>query len=371
MGYAAVKGGFEAIRAAERLVERKRTEGRSAPLALDQVLERLRLLVDRVQSEAALWAPTAAARAVRQAEGESNEATLLLRAYRTTLPRLGYSQTVRTEDGELWRRIVPAYKEPAGPQLLGRTTDYTERLIDFSDGSGGEAPDGTPVPTAGDHHDAADGAHRDADTAPASDHEDLLKPPRRLLDLMRERDLLSEREPADDAPPADLTRTPLTVPATRSARLAALTRAETGALVNLWYQAVRGDRQGGAHPTLGEVRVGTLPLRVTHPHTGGTVTIGAVTFTEVEAFASLDRPHEDESRFDVGYGLVLGHNERKAIAMALLDVEIERDGGRTSLEQNVLLTCDGTDASGFLEHLKLPHYVTFASQLDRKEAVRR
>ncbi len=56
--------------------------------------------------------------------------------------------------------------------------------------------------------------------------------------------------------------------------------------------------------------------------------------------------------------------------MAVLDIAIHRDAGRSGLEQSVLQTCDGLDASGFLEHLKLPHYVTFGSQLERKQAVR-
>ena len=34
------------------------------------------------------------------------------------------------------------------------------------------------------------------------------------------------------------------------------------------------------------------------------------------------------------------------------------------------MTTDGLDSSGFLEHLKLPHYVTFRSMVERKEAMR-
>jgi alpha-D-ribose 1-methylphosphonate 5-triphosphate synthase subunit PhnI len=56
--------------------------------------------------------------------------------------------------------------------------------------------------------------------------------------------------------------------------------------------------------------------------------------------------------------------------MANLDIACERDAGRSSLEQSVLMTTDGLDASGFLEHLKLPHYVTFRSMVERKLAVR-
>ena len=56
--------------------------------------------------------------------------------------------------------------------------------------------------------------------------------------------------------------------------------------------------------------------------------------------------------------------------MANLDIAVERDGGRSPLEQSVLMTTDGLDASGFLEHLKLPHYVTFRSMVDRKTAIK-
>ncbi|HEX4359602.1 MAG TPA: carbon-phosphorus lyase complex subunit PhnI, partial [Pseudonocardia sp.] len=35
----------------------------------------------------------------------------------------------------------------------------------------------------------------------------------------------------------------------------------------------------------------------------------------------------------------------------------------------LLLTTDGLDSGGFLEHLKLPHYVTFRSMVERKQAL--
>lgn len=150
-----------------------------------------------------------------------------------------------------------------------------------------------------------------------------------------------------------------------------MARAETGALVNLWYRNILGP-DGYIHEvTLGEVRHGRLPVRVTHPHSGNPVSIGRIRVTEVEAIEDLDGLDEDRGRFDVGYGMVFGHNERKAIAMANLDVSCHRDDGRSSLEQSLLLTTDGLDSSGFLEHLKLPHYVTFRSMVERKEAVRR
>jgi alpha-D-ribose 1-methylphosphonate 5-triphosphate synthase subunit PhnI len=110
---------------------------------------------------------------------------------------------------------------------------------------------------------------------------------------------------------------------------------------------------------------------VEHPLLGdGTLTIGHVRVTEVEASEDLDRPDEDRTKFDVGYGLCFGHNERKAIAMANLDIALHRDDAASPLEQSVLMTTDGLDASGFLEHLKLPHYVTFRSMMERKTARR-
>jgi alpha-D-ribose 1-methylphosphonate 5-triphosphate synthase subunit PhnI len=359
VGYVAAKGGLEAIRAAEQLVRRKRDEGPSALLSTTQLTDRLRLAVDRVMGEGGLWAPELAARALRQAEGDAIEAAQLLRAHRSTLPRLATSCTASTDDARLLRRIVPAYRTPPGPQLLGRTLDYVGRLLEGNGHRSADATDGL-----------ADRAPMDA--APP--------PPRhpRLYEVLREADLLVERRgDGRDDEPYDITRRPVLPGAPRSARLAVMARAETGALVNLWYRNILGP-DGYLHEvTLGEVRHARLPVAVRHPSTGNPVTVGEVRVTEVEAIEDLDGSGqrtgggaEDNSRFDVGYGLVLGHNERKAIAMANLDIAVERDGGRTALAQSVLQTTDGLDASGFLEHLKLPHYVTFRSMVERKLAVR-
>lgn len=174
----------------------------------------------------------------------------------------------------------------------------------------------------------------------------------------------------DDPDPFDITRRPARPGAPRSAVLATMARAETGALVGLWYRSILGP-DGDIHEvTLGEVRHGRLPLRVRHPHTGTTVTIGDFRVTETEAIEDLDGSDEDRTRFDIGYGMCFGHNERKAIAMANLDIACRRFGHSGPLEQLLLLTTDGLDAGGFLEHLKLPHYVTFRSMVERKQAMK-
>ena len=144
MGYAAARGGLEAILAAEQLVRRKRTEGPGEPLTVEQITDRLRLAVDRVMGEAGLWAPELAARALRQAEGDTIEAAHLLRAYRATRRRLARPVTVHADELEILRRIVPAYRVPPGPQLLGRTLDYVGRLLDTTD----PPPNGAPSAAA-------------------------------------------------------------------------------------------------------------------------------------------------------------------------------------------------------------------------------
>ncbi len=363
MGYAAARGGLKAIEAAERLVARERVLGESPWLESKQMIEKLRLAVDRVMGEGGLWDEHLAASALRQAEGDPIEAAHLLRSYRSTLPRLAYTTPVDTDDLVVLRRIVPAFRNPPGPQLLGRTTDYTGRLLDTSD----ETSQRTAAEkmAAFIEENVTISNPIDGDGEPTG-----VRQPRRLLDLLRDLDAVVDRRRTDDPEPFDITRHPARPPATRSARLATMARAETGALVNVWYRNILGP-DGYLHEiTLGEVRHGRLPVTVVHPLTGDPVSISEVRVTEVEAIEDLNGIEEDRGRFDVGYGLCFGHNEKKAIAMANLDIACERDKGRSFLEQSILLTTDGLDASGFLEHLKLPHYVTFRSMMERKAAIR-
>lgn len=360
MGYAAARGGRDAIVAAEALIRRDRESASSAPLGDDQIIQRLSAAVDRVMGEGGLWDPELAAAALRQAEGDTIEAAHLLRAHRSTMPRFEYSDVADADELEVLRRVVPAYQQPPGPQLLGRTSDYSGRLLDLDlPIRRAESLDGTaPELGAPEERDGVDAA------------ETIDRRPARLLDLLRDLDLVVDRRRTDDPEPFDITRRAVRPPAPRSARLAVMARAETGALVNLWYRNILGP-DGYLHEiTLGEVRHGRLPVRVEHPITGQPVAIGSVRVTEVEAIEDLDGADEDRARFDIGYGMCLGHNEKKAIAMANLDIACHRDAGRSQLEQSLLLTTDGLDATGFLEHLKLPHYVTFRSMVERKMAVR-
>lgn len=353
MGYAAARGGLTAIRNAEDLVRTLRDMDESEQIELDQFIGRLRLLVDRIMGEAGMWEPRLTALAIRQAEGDHIESVHLLRAYKSTLPRIASTEPIHVDEMRLLRRVVPAFREPGGPQILGRSTDYSARMLDPRSGSGATASLEPEVAT-----DVAENSSSVQTNTP------------RLMNVLRNMDLLTDRRRTDDPEPFDITRTPARPPAPRSARLSSMARAETGALLNQWYRNILGP-DGYLHEvTLGEVRHGELPIRIKHPYTNGSVSIGSLRVTEVEAIEDLNGIDEDRDRFDIGYGLCLGHNERKAIAMANLDIACHRDGSKSSLEQSILLTTDGLDSAGFLEHLKLPHYVTFRSMMERKIAVR-
>ncbi|GAA2777815.1 carbon-phosphorus lyase complex subunit PhnI [Saccharopolyspora taberi] len=355
MGYAGVRGGMDAILAAERLVRRSRDHARAEWASTGQIVLRFRLAVDRIMGEAGLYDERIAADAFRQAEGDALEAAHLVRAHRSTLPRLARSEPVDPDEMVVLRRVVPAHRTPDGPQLLGRTTDYTGRLLERPDGPPEPPPEGQPEPSES--------------TVDSQLPEREM--PRRFYEFLREQDLAVDHgEPEDDPEPFDITRRAARPPAARSAVLSSMARAETGALIGLWYRSILGP-DGDIHEvTLGEVRHGRLPVRVLHPHTGNPVRIGEFRATEVEGIEDLDGADEDRTKFDVGYGLCFGHNERKAIAMANLDIAWRRAEPDSPLEQLLLLTTDGLDSGGFLEHLKLPHYVTFRSMVDRKLARR-
>ena len=246
------------------------------------------------------------------------------------------------------RRVSPAFKDVPGGQILGPTKDYTQRLLDF------DLPEGdTEDPT------------EDWDTEDAGEPEELTN----VMELLREEGLVDEPESSDVKEPTDTTREPVTHPPERDAVLQEIARGETGAVTALGYSSLRG--YGQVHPTLAEVRVGHLPVKIEHPLTGDEVTVCHTEVSESEAIVPV-YAKRDDPQFSLGYGLTFGRNERKAIGMTILDAAIQLDGVEEPAEnpEFVLDVVDGMDSFGFIEHLKLPHYVTFQSTLDRIRAIR-
>jgi alpha-D-ribose 1-methylphosphonate 5-triphosphate synthase subunit PhnI len=343
MGYVAVKAGEEVIRKSEELFEKRRVEGDEPDVSVEQVESQFGRLVGRVMSEGGLYAPTLAARAVKQAQGDVAEASFLLRAYRSTLER--FDETVPADPDEMFatRRVSPAYKDVPGGQMLGATKDYTQRLLEF------DFDDDDPT---------------EAWDLPDEEPESL----RNVMEVLRDEGLVVDPDPVETDAVFDATRDPVTFPAPRDAVLQELARGETGAVTALAYSALRG--YGQVHPTLGEVRVGELPVEITHPYTGDAVEVTSVEVTETESVVPV-YAKRDDPQFAFGYGLAFGRNERKAIGMTILDASIQLDGDEPAEDAEFVLdTVDGIDSFGFIEHLKLPHYVTFQSILDRVRAIR-
>lgn len=360
MGYVAVTGGEQAIAASLDLNELRRVEaGRS--VAVEDILATMPDLVNQVQSEGSLWAPEIAAVAIKQACGSIEEAVFLMRAYRSTLERLYTSRVVDTDGMRAGRRISAAFKDIEGGQILGATRDYSHRLIEF------ELADETVS-------DARERAReiRARLSAPAdADAAALLDRVPRVLTYLRSIDMVRDW-PIDDTEPVDITKTPLSFPAPRSVILQALSRGLTQAVVAIGYAAIRGF--GLSHPTVGELRRGTVAIEIDAPGASGDAAedayyLGSIPVTEVESLIVSDEEDGDgghRSALDVGYGLVMGDDESKAIAMSVLDHSLRADDVRfpTQDQEFVLYHIDGVEATGFISHLKLPHYVTFQSKLD-------
>lgn len=356
MGYVAVRGGADAILRAEELVECLRLMGGSTPLQLPQIRDQLRHAVSRAMHEGALYAPLLAALAVKQAEGDSVEAGFLLRAYRTTLPRVMASLPISGRDMLCLRRISASFKDIPGGQMLGPATDYLIRLLQ-------------PALTHEDIHAVAQAQERYAALVERGSQSpgEIGRFPKVADEMRREQMIVDVPAEPDRTEPFDITREPLTFPCPRSARLQAMAQADTGSLMSFAYSSVRG--YGDAHPTLIELRYGYLPVHVTHPLTGEPVTIGEIEATEAEIASKAHSVtgNAEPPRFNVGYGFAFGQSELKVMSMAILDSVLTQaragslsgESGPAADEEFVLLHCDGVEASGFVSHFKLPHYVTF------------
>ena len=307
--YVAVKGGEAAIDNAHRLLAEARRGDPAIPeLSVAQIRAQMALLVDRVMTEGSLYDPDLAALALKQARGDVVEAVFLVRAYRTTLPRFGASVPVETGAMTVERRISATFKDLPGGQVLGPTFDYTHRLIDFALAAESECePAAEAEPRA------------DAGTCP------------RVTDLLAQ-DGLIEPSPADDgAPVGDLTREPVDYPADR----------------------------------VGAVDVAFVPEEL-----GFAVPLGRVRLTECQMVNQFKGSGAAPPQFTRGYGLSFGQSERKAMAMALVDRALRAEelgepvASPAQDQEFVLAHCDSLQATGFVEHLKLPHYVDFQAELE-------
>jgi alpha-D-ribose 1-methylphosphonate 5-triphosphate synthase subunit PhnI len=351
--YVAVKGGETAILNSYKLLEEQRRGDPSLPeLTVDQIRQQLKLSVDRVMTEGSVYDPELAALAIKQASGDLIEAIFLLRAYRATLPRLGNTCAIDTSRMQLMRRISATFKDLPGGQVLGPTYDYTQRLLDFTLMANAQTGD----------------SHQSQTTENTSGPLEQESVPR-VIDLLNQENLIETFEcPKDDPLPKDLTREPLRFPADRATRLQNIARGDEGFLLAMAYSTQRG--YSHSHPFVGEVRLGEVAIEIEPEELGFAISIGDIEITECEMVNQFAGSKTEPPKFTRGYGLAFGHSERKAMAMSLVDRALRAEElGETiespaQMQEFVLSHSDSLEASGFVQHLKLPHYVDFQSELE-------
>jgi alpha-D-ribose 1-methylphosphonate 5-triphosphate synthase subunit PhnI len=339
--YVAVKGGEQAIANAHALLaKRGRGEEADPAITADQVRDQLGVFVSRVMAEGSLYDPDLASRAVVQAQGDALEAITLMRTYRTTLPRFGSTVAIDTAGLPSERRVSATFKDLPGGQQLGATFDYTHRLLTEPS----ELPDIAADPEPGDRMP-------------------------RVTELLGAGALIEPvtEHPDEDPDPADLTREPTVFPMGRAERMQALARGDEGFLLGIGYSTLRG--YGGSHPFVGEVRVGSVEVEFVAPEFGFPVYLGRIEVTECQMVSQFVGSSEIPPMFTRGYGLAFGRSERKAMSMSLVDRSMrweelgERNVAPANDEEFVIEHSDAVQATGFVEHLKLPHYVDFQAEL--------
>jgi alpha-D-ribose 1-methylphosphonate 5-triphosphate synthase subunit PhnI len=354
--YVAVKGGEKAVANSRNLVAETRRGPKTIPAIQPvQIEHQMGLGVDRVMAEGSLYDKNAAATALKQAQGDTVEAIFLVRAFRTTLKRFGTSAPVDTKQMQTIRRISGIYKDIPGGQILGPTYDYTHRLIDFESQDKQEPVKEKQL------------SENETDKAGSLKTAQKIS---RVVDLLRNQGLMHDApEKPKSGSIEDLTREPLKLPASRSIRLQNLARGDEGFLLGSAYSLQRGfglDR----HPFLGELRVGYITVKHTPPELGFEIIVGTIKVTECFMINRFDGSENKSPGFENGYGLVFGQSERKAMSMALLDRSLQKnvsDGRKAEYpaqdQEFILSHSDNVESSGFVQHLKLPHYVDFQSEL--------
>ena len=361
--YVAVKGGEKAIDNAHQLLaEQRRGDHEITELSVKQIMQQLKLAVARVMTEGSLYDPELAALAIKQASGDLVEAIFLLRAYRTTLPRLGQSEPIETSSMAIERRISATYKDLPGGQVLGPTYDYTHRLLDFKL----LAEEQTSV------------RDESISSQQLSEGNETVEACPRVLDLLNNEGLIesaSVQPLGAQVATTDITREPLSFPADRSARLQSLARGDEGFLLALGYSTQRG--YGRNHPFAGEIRIGEVAVEVVPEELGFAVEVGDIEVSECEMINQFSGSKTEAPRFTRGYGLGFGQCERKAMSMALVDRALrakelgEEQVSAAQDQEFVLSHCDNVEANGFVSHLKLPHYVDFQSELELLRRLRK
>ena len=352
MAYVTVKGGEQAIEAAHAwLAEHRRGDPAVPELTLAQIAEQLGRAVDRAMGEGSLYDRELAALAVKQAQGDLIEAVFLLRAYRTTLPRFAYFAPVDTAAMHIRRRRHlrrvqgPARRPGARPDL--RLHPPTARLRP-------RRPRRPAAPV------------RPAVRRPH-------QPMPRVPDILAPRGADGTRRTRAERTPGDLTREPLDLP--RAAATCGFRHSPAATKVFCSPSAIPPSAATATtHPFAGEIRIGDVAVEIEPPELGFAIDIGDITLTECQMVNQFKGSKTAPRSSPAVMGWCSALPSARQWRMALVDRAHAGGGtgrGITAPAQNVefvLYHRDNIEATGFVEHLKLPHYVDFQSELENVRA---
>ncbi len=233
---------------------------------------------------------------------------------------------------------------------MGPTFDYTHRLLDYGLMEGRE-------------YEAEDDEAEEAG----------LNCPRAMRALTGEG--LMETEEDDGSIPGDITRQPIDFPIDRAGRLQNLARSDEGFTLALAYSTQRGF--GSVHPFVAELRQGAVSVEFTPEELGFPIVLGEIEVTECETANQFKGGRGLAPMFTRGYGLTFGHNERKALSMAIVDRALRSEDldeeikGPAQNQEFVFSHSDNVEAAGFVSHIKLPHYVDFQAELSLLRQMRK
>ncbi|MCG8524893.1 MAG: carbon-phosphorus lyase complex subunit PhnI [Opitutales bacterium] len=339
----------ESIRNSVETAEYFRLRGKTRPLSTHQLTSQFRMLIEQILSESGFYAPEMAAVALKQAEGDIFEAVQYLRAQKNTIERKYESETIDTRHMFVERRISSAFREIPGGQILGPSRDYTQRLLEPH--------------LATENMESIEEFVENTVPSEKCDLDPELTSLGKVADLLRKEGLMKGVE-EDDRTLVDITRTPITFPAPRSARLQMLAKSQTGAILAIGYSGQRGF--GGGHGTVGELRVGKAPVKVKDNH-GRERSLGRIRTTEAEMITRMTAGRKGSlPHLAIGYGLCFGQNETKAISMGGLDRSMRKGNDEFPCQSQEFLMyhCEAEEAWGGIQSHKLPNYTAFESDLN-------
>lgn len=268
-----------AVAESHRALEALRAEqGPARPITPEDLQHQLRFLHARLLSEGGLYAPATVGLALKQALGDPAGAARLLRRELGQRPRLAPLEPHDTRALRHIRRIS-GFRDCPREQWLGPCLD-------------GGAPLRAELSEESPRNFAAIHAHWLQDLPDLS---------LGAVDELGVSELLQLRG--------------LLVPDRGEGRdgwLATLAGADTGALIGRAGALLTDFPKA---PRLAELRVGRLALRLPHPVSGEPMEAGECELTEAELLLPV------EDGFYLGYGACFGHNELKALAIAVLDLQ--------------------------------------------------